>query len=72
MKKDLGSQVIWGDILSIEEKLENSNQLISPPQLKGGRKQANDVLWLSSYFPLSLLTGLIKTVLKMNECKNES
>lgn len=64
--------MIWEDIFSIEEKLEKSNQLISPPQLKGGRKKANNVLWLNSYFPLSLLTRLVKMVLKLNECENES
>lgn len=62
--------MIREDIFSIEEKLEKSNQLISPPQLKGGRKKANNVLWLSS--PLSLLTRLVKMALKLNECENES
>ena len=32
--------MIWEDMLSTGENLENSSQLISATQLKGGRKKA--------------------------------
>lgn len=59
--------MIWEDMLLTGETLENSSQLISPTQLKGERKESKqyNVLWFSSYFPLSLLTGLIKMVLEI-------